>query len=166
MVIRGAFVVAIAAGAATISGAAPARAQLAVHKDITYAIARMIVEGAIEACAARGYPASAVVVDRDGETIVAMRGDGAGIHTMENARRKAYTANTFKQTSDDYAKKFAEGNKTVLQQVTLPSVIAIGGGVPIKVGNEVIGAAGLSGSPGVDAECVNAGIAKVQDQLK
>ena len=146
--------------------AAPSQAQLATHKDLTYNIARLIVEGAIADCAGRGYAASAVVVDRAGETIVAMRGDGAGPHTMENARRKAYTANSFKQLTTAYAKKYADGDKTVLQQVTLPNVIAIGGGVPIKVGNEVIGAAGLSGSPGIDEECVNGGLAKVADQLK
>jgi uncharacterized protein GlcG (DUF336 family) len=145
---------------------APARAQLATHKDLTLGIARTIVEGAIEDCAKRGYAASAVVVNRDGDTLVAMRGDGTGPHTLENARRKAYTANTFKQPTTAYAKKFADGDKTVLQQVTLPNVIAIGGGVPIKVGNEVIGAAGLSGSPGVDEECVMGGLAKVADQLK
>ena len=146
--------------------ATPSRAQLATHKDLTYAIAKTIVEGAIENCLSKGYATSAVVVDRDGETLVAMRGDNAGPHTMENARRKAYTAMTFKQPTSEYAKKFADGNKTVLQQVTLPSIIAITGGVPIKVGNEVIGAGGLSGSPGVDDVCVQAGIDKVADQLK
>ncbi len=154
----------IAAGACGF--AAPASAQLATHKDITLAIASAIVEGAIENCHSRGYAASAVVVDRDGQTIVAMRGDGTGPHTLENARRKAYTANSFKQLTTAYAKKFADKDPTVLQQVTLPNVIAIGGGVPIKVGNDVIGAAGLSGSPGVDEECVMAGMAKVADQLK
>jgi uncharacterized protein GlcG (DUF336 family) len=48
----------------------------------------------------------------------------------------------------------------------LPSIIAIDGGVPIKVGNDVIGAAGVSGSPGIDSECVNAGIEKIKDQLQ
>jgi uncharacterized protein GlcG (DUF336 family) len=145
---------------------APSRAQLATHKDLTYAIAKTIVEGAIESCLSKGYATSAVVVDRDGETIVAMRGDNTGPHTMENARRKAYTALTFKQPTSQYAKKFVANDPTVLQQVTLPNVIAITGGVPIKVGNEVIGAGGLSGSPGVDDVCVQAGIDKVADLLK
>jgi uncharacterized protein GlcG (DUF336 family) len=95
-----------------------------------------------------------------------MRGDKASIHTMENARRKAYTANTFKQPTKDYAKKLQDPTSVAHQQVTLPNVIAIPGGIPIKVGDDVIGAIGASGSPGVDDECVEAGIAKVQDQLK
>ena len=144
----------------------PAAAALIMHKDLSHEMALTVAEGAMQACLAKGYATSAVVVDRDGETLVAMRGDGAGPHTLENARRKAYTANTFKQPTADYAKKLLDPASVAHQQVTLPSVIAIDGGVPIKVGNEVIGAAGLSGSPGIDSECVNAGIEKIKDQLQ
>jgi uncharacterized protein GlcG (DUF336 family) len=146
--------------------AAPAGAQLITHKDLSYDIARTIAEGAIAACKEKGYATSAVVVDRDGETIVAMRGDKTGPHTMENARRKAYTAMTFKQTTAEYAKKWNDGNPVVRAQATLPNIIPNPGGVPIKVGDEVIGGVGVSGSPGVDEECVNAGLDKVADQLK
>ena len=118
------------------------------------------------ACAAKGYPESAVVVDRDGDTIVAMRGDEASPHTMENARRKAYTAMTFKQTTAEYAKKLQDPGSVAHQQVTLPNVIAIPGGQPIKSGNQVIGGVGASGSPGVDEDCVNVGLEKVKDQLQ
>ena len=45
-------------------------------------------------------------------------------------------------------------------------VIALAGGLPIKVGDEVIGAVGVSGSPGKDDDCAQAGIDKVADQLK
>ena len=144
----------------------PAAAALIMHKDLSHEMAMAVAEGAMQACLAKGYATSAVVVDRDGETLVAMRGDGAGPHTVENARRKAYTANTFKMPSADYAKKLLDPNSVAHQQVTLPSIIAIDGGVPIKVGNDVIGAAGLSGSPGIDSECVNAGIEKIKDQLQ
>jgi uncharacterized protein GlcG (DUF336 family) len=107
-----------------------------------------------------------VVVDRDGETVVAIRGDNAQPYTMENARRKAYTAMNFRIPSAEYAKRFADNNPVVHQQVTLPNIIAIPGGLPIKVGNEVIGGVGASGSPGVDEPCVQAGLDKVVDQLK
>jgi uncharacterized protein GlcG (DUF336 family) len=144
----------------------PAAAALIMHKDLSHEMALAVGEGAMQACLAKGYATSAVVVDRDGETLVAMRGDGAGPHTLENARRKAYTANTFKQPTADYAKKLLDPASVAHQQVTLPSIIAIDGGVPIKVGNDVIGAAGVSGSPGIDSECVNAGIEKIKDQLQ
>jgi uncharacterized protein GlcG (DUF336 family) len=155
---------AIVASALTVP--APAGAALIMHKYLSLAIAKTIVEESIAACAAKGYATSAVVVDADGETLVAMHGDGAPIHTLENARRKAYTAMTFKQTSAEYAKKLTDPNSVAHQQVTLPNVIAIPGGVPIKAGNDVIGGIGLSGSPGVDEDCVNAGLEKVKDQLQ
>jgi len=106
------------------------------------------------------------VVDRDGETIVAIRGDNAAPHTMENARRKAHTAMSFRTSTTEYAKRFADNNPVVRQQVTLPNVIAIPGGMPIKFGEEVIGGVGASGSPGVDEPCVQAGLDKVAEQLK
>ena len=103
----------------------PASAELLVHKDLSYEIAKTIAEGALAECHKRGFNTSVVVVDRAGETIVAMRYDNASPHTMENARRKAYTARSFRQTTEEYAKKLEAGNPVVKQQVTLPHVIAI-----------------------------------------
>ena len=146
--------------------AGPAHAEMLVRHDLPYAAAVTIAQAAVESCAAKGYSESAVVVDRDGETIVAIRGDNAQPYTMENARRKAYTAMNFRIPSAEYAKRYADNNMVVHQQVTLPNIIAIGGGLPIKVGNEVVGGAGASGSPGVDEPCVQAGLDKVADQLR
>jgi uncharacterized protein GlcG (DUF336 family) len=144
----------------------PASAALIMHRDLSLSVARTIAEEAVAACAAKTYAVSAVVVDRDGETIVELRGDNAAPHTMENARRKAYTAMTFRQPTVDYAKKLQDPNSVAHQQVTLPNVIAIPGGQPIKAGNEVVGGIGVSGSPGVDDECVNAGLDKVKNELQ
>ena len=144
----------------------PAGAALIMHKDLSHEMALAVAEGAMQACLAKGYATSAVVVDRDGMTIVAMRADTASPHTMENARRKAYTAMTFKQPTAEYAKKLLDPASVAHQQVTLPNIIAIPGGQPIKVGNEVVGGIGVSGSPGVDDDCVNGGLEKVKDQLQ
>ena len=84
---------------------APASAQLIERKDLSFAMAKTIAEEAIAECARRGYPTSAVVVDRGGDTMVAMRSDNAGPHTMENARRKAYTARTFRMTTAEFIKE-------------------------------------------------------------
>jgi uncharacterized protein GlcG (DUF336 family) len=157
---------AIAAAAAAGTFAAPAGAALIMHKDLPLTVAKTIAEEAVTACAAKTYAVSAVVVDRDGETIVEMRGDNAAPHTMENARRKAYTAMSFRQTTAEYAKKLQDPNSVAHQQVTLPNVIAIPGGVPIKSGDEIVGGIGVSGSPGVDEDCVNAALDKVKDQLQ
>ena len=145
--------------------ALPASAQLIQRRDLSYAIAKTIAENALEACKAKGYAVSVVVVDRGGDTMVALRNDDAGPHTMENARRKAYTARTFKMTTAEFIKEMAT-RPVRREQTTLPNVIAISGGVPIQVGKDVIGGVGVSGSPGVDEPCVRAGLDKVKDQLK
>ena len=144
--------------------AAPAGAQLLQRKELSYPIALTIAQAALDDCKNRGYATSAVVVDRGGNTVVALRADNASVHTMENARRKAYTAMTFKMTTD-FIKDMAT-RPVRREQATLPNVIAIDGGVPIKIGNDVIGGVGLSGSPGVDEQCVMAGVNKVKDQLQ
>ena len=77
-----------------------------MHHDLPYAQALTIAQGTLESCAAKGYAVSVVVVDRDGETIVAIRGDNAAPHTMENARRKAYTAMSFKVSTDGVCQAF------------------------------------------------------------
>jgi uncharacterized protein GlcG (DUF336 family) len=143
----------------------PASAQLIARKDLSYPIALTIAQAALDDCKGRGYATSVVVVDRGGNIVVALRGDNAGAHTMENARRKAYTAMTFKMTTADFIKEMAT-RPVRREQTTLPNVIAIDGGVPIKVGNDVVGGVGLSGSPGVDEQCVMAGMNKVKDQLQ
>jgi uncharacterized protein GlcG (DUF336 family) len=142
-----------------------ASGQLLQRKDLSYAIAKTIAEVAVENCRARGHPTAAVVVDRGGDTMVALRSDNAGPHTVENARRKAYNARTFGMTTEEFAKRVLT-QPVRREQTTLPSVIAIPGGVPIRVGDDIIGGVGLSGSPGLDDACVMAGLDRVKDMLK
>jgi uncharacterized protein GlcG (DUF336 family) len=109
---------------------------------------------------------STTVVGRNGEIIVQVRGDNTGPHTIENSFRKAYTARTFRAPSGTFAER-VKADPTI-GLVHLTNVIANQGALPIKVGDEVIGAAGASGAPGgeKDEACVKAGIDKVADQLK
>jgi uncharacterized protein GlcG (DUF336 family) len=145
---------------------ATADAQLLEHKDLSAAIAITIAQTAIETCKANGYAVSATVVGRNGEIIVQVRGDNTGPHTIENSMRKAYTARTFRQPSGALVDR-VKADPT-LGLIHLTNVIANQGALPIKVGDEVIGAAGASGAPGgeKDEACVKAGIDKVADQLK
>lgn len=153
--------------AASALWAPAADAQLKTEKVLSYDAAKLIASTAVETCLAKGFHVSAVVVDRDGETVALLRGDGAGPHTVENARRKAYTANSFKTDTASYAKRFADNDPLVRQQVTLPNVIAISGGLPIKAGDEIVGGAGVSGSPNNNDEpCVQAGLDKAKDLLQ
>jgi uncharacterized protein GlcG (DUF336 family) len=146
--------------------AAPASAQLLEHKDLTAAIAITIAQTTIETCKANGYAVSATVVGRSGEVIVQVRGDNTGPHTFENSFRKAYTARTFRSPSGALVDRLKAD--PTLGLIYLSNVIANQGALPIKVGDEVIGAAGASGAPGgeKDEACVKAGIDKVADQLK
>ncbi|MGA3310876.1 MAG: heme-binding protein [Xanthobacteraceae bacterium] len=146
--------------------AAPAGAQLLDHKDLTAAIAVTIAQTAIETCKANGYAVSATVVGRAGEIIAQVRGDNTSPHTMENSFRKAYTARTLRSPSAALVDRLKAD--PTLGYVHLTNIIAFAGALPIKLGDEVIGAAGASGAPGgeKDEACVKAAIDKVADQLK
>ena len=85
-----------------LSFADSASAQLLPRRDLSFSMALTIAQGAIAECQKRGFAVSVVVVDRGGDTMVALRDDNAGPHTMENARRKAYTARTFRMTTEEF----------------------------------------------------------------
>ena len=146
--------------------AAPASAQLIEHKDLSMAMALTIATTAADTCKAQGNRVSVTVVGREGQVLVVLRGDGASPHTVENSRRKAYTARTFRVPSGEIAKRVKD-NPT-LGLVHLSGVIALQGALPIKLGDDVIGAVGVSGAPGGDRDeaCAKAGLDKVADQLK
>jgi uncharacterized protein GlcG (DUF336 family) len=150
--------------ATTVSTAVVAQG-LVTQKNISLAMAQTIAQAALAQCESMGFKVSVTVVDRAGLPIVMLRGDGAGLHTAEGAERKAYTARTFSQPSADFVKRLTERPETVgSRQYT--RVLALGGGLPIKAGTEVVGAVGVSGSPGKDNVCSQAGIDKVADLLK
>jgi uncharacterized protein GlcG (DUF336 family) len=144
----------------------PASAQLLTRKDLSAATALTIAQTAIAACAANGYRVSATVVGRNGEVLVQIRGDGTGPHTMENSFKKAYTARTFRGPSAALAKRLKDD--PLLPLIHLSNVVAAAGAFPIKAGEDVLGAVGVSGAPGGDKDevCAQAGIDKVADQLK
>jgi len=141
-------------------------AQLLEHKDISAEMAVTIATTAIATCKANCYAVSSTVVGRNGEIIAQVRGDNTGPHTAENSFRKAYTARTFRVPSGDLVTRLK--NDPSLGLIHLTNVIANQGALPIKVGEQVIEAAGASGTPGgeKDEACVKAGIDKIADQLK
>lgn len=151
------------AGAAVLSSSA--QAQLANEKNLTLAMAQAIANGAMEKCVSMGYKVSVAVIDRDGLPIVALRGDGSGLHTPEGADRKAFTARTFRAPSAAFLKRMMDDPAAHASE-EYTRVLALPGGLPIKVGDDVVGAVGVSGSPGKDDVCGQAGIDKVADQLK
>ena len=144
----------------------PAQAQLLSEKSLSAAMSMTIAQTALDTCKASGYRVSVTVVGRAGEILLQIRGDGASPHTMENSFRKAYTARTFRMSSAEWTKNLA--NNPTRGPQFLTNVIALAGALPVKVGDEVIGAVGVSGAPGgeKDEVCVQAGLDKVADQLK
>jgi uncharacterized protein GlcG (DUF336 family) len=146
--------------------ASPANAQLLARKDLSLATALTIATTAIETCKTNGYAVSVTVVGRNAEVLVQLRGDNTGPHTIENSFRKAYTARTFRIPSGEMVQRVKD-NPT-LGLIHLNNVIANQGALPIKIGEETIGAVGASGAPGgeKDEACAKAGIDKVADQLK
>ncbi len=153
------------AGLACVS-AAPASAQLMTTKSLSAGMAMTMAQTAMETCKTNGYKVSVTVVGNNGEVILQVRGDGTGPHTMENSMRKAYTARTTRNASGEMAKRLKADPQ--LSLVTLPNIVAAQGALPIKVGEDVIGAIGVSGAPGgeKDEACAQAGIDKVADMLK
>jgi uncharacterized protein GlcG (DUF336 family) len=151
-----------------VFAAVPAAAQeVLTEKALSLDMAHAIAQGALEKCRADGYHVSVTVLDRNGLVKAASRDDGAGPHTIVTSRRKAFTSVTFRQPSADWAKRVLT-DPAVAGLKDTEGTIALGGGLPIKAGNEVIGAIGVSGAPGgeKDEACANAGIQKIADKLK
>jgi uncharacterized protein GlcG (DUF336 family) len=153
-----------AAIAITSLNIAPAGAQgLVTAPRISAALANEAVGAAVAACAAQGYNETAVLVDTDGVTQASLRGDNTGIHTIDSAHDKAYTAVSFKRDTIT----MTPGETDVLM-ARLPHLLRAGGGVVIKSGAVVVGAIGASGAPGYqfDDACAKAGIQKIMDRMK
>ena len=157
----------IAGAAFALAGlATSANAQLLSHKDLSLAMATTMATTAIETCKGQGYNVSVHVLGRDGEVILGLRNELAGAATMENSMKKAYTARTFRRSSGEFANG-VKGNPTA-GALFLTNIVAAQGALPIKVGDDVIGAIGVSGAPGGDKDeaCAKAGIDKVSADLK
>jgi uncharacterized protein GlcG (DUF336 family) len=157
----GAFLAAISSNAIL-----PAKAELLSIKSLSAPTALTIAQTAYESCVQQGHHVSVTVVGLEGQTLVAIRGDGASPHTFENSQRKAYTARTFRVPSGEFAQRVKDNPTS--GQTHLSGVIALQGALPIKLGDAVLGAVGVSGAPGGDKDeaCAKAGIDKVADQLK
>jgi uncharacterized protein GlcG (DUF336 family) len=143
-----------------------ANAQLLVHKDISLAMATTIARATIEACKAQGYNVSVHVIGREGQVVLGVRNENASLITFENSMKKAFTARTFSRSSGEFANG-VKGNPNA-GALFLTNITPAQGALPIKIGNETIGAVGVSGAPGgeKDEACAQVGIDKVAADLK
>jgi uncharacterized protein GlcG (DUF336 family) len=161
---RGLFAALLAAFSAT-SVAAPA--QILTERNISLNVARVIADAAREQCRRDGFDVTAAVVDRAGDLKFLARSDSSSPHNADLARRKAYTARTFRTTSLEIARRTAP-DQPLSGQRELVDIVGLGGGVPIMIGNEPIGGIGISGatSQEADEKCAQAGVAAAANMLR
>jgi len=152
--------------AAVVAGAVSVNAQLVTNKDLSLAMATTIAQTAIQTCKAQGYAVSAHVLGRNGEVLVSMRGDDTAPHTLENSFKKAYTSRAQRIPSGKFAEN-VKGNPNA-GALHLTNMMPAQGALPIMIGEDVIGAVGVSGAPGGDKDeaCAKTGIDKVAADLK
>jgi uncharacterized protein GlcG (DUF336 family) len=152
---------------ATVFAAPVSSADTLQTHRIPAALAIEAVAAAVAACAQQGYHETVTVLDADGAIIATLRGDGAGIHTLDSAYDKAYTAVSFKNDTLALAER-AKGENSIASLAKLPHVIFFGGSIVVKLHDEVIGAIGAAGAPGakLDDGCARAGLDQIKDRLK
>ena len=159
---------ALAIASTALFAAAGAQAQaVRTEHNMSLDLANRIATAAVASCLDKGYAVTTTVVDRAGTVRAVQRADNAGPHTVEASRAKAYTSASAKNTTLTMMEN-AQKNPAAATLVYLPGMLLVGGGVPVKLGNEVIGAVGIAGAPGghLDEQCGVAAIATVADLLK
>jgi uncharacterized protein GlcG (DUF336 family) len=156
-----------------VVGAAPTGAQaqgVVTTQKLSAPLANELVGESVATCAQKGYTVTAVVVDLDGVRQAMLRGNGAPIHTLDNAFYKAYSAASLtlarkEDSTKAVADRMSKNPATTVPQTPLPNVTYAVGGVTIMVGGAAIG---VSGAPGgqFDEECARAALAKIQERMK
>ena len=142
-------------------------------QKLSAALANELVGESVANCTQKGYAVTAVVVDLDGVRQAMLRGNGAAIHTLDNAYYKAYSAASLtlarkEDSTKAVADRMSKSPPTTVPQTPLPNVTYAVGGVTIMAGGTPIGALGVSGAPGgqFDEECARAALAKIHDRMK
>jgi uncharacterized protein GlcG (DUF336 family) len=159
-------VLSLAVSLTLIAGVANAQA-VRTEKNMSLDLANQIASASVAACAANGYAVAATVVDRAGTVRAVQRADNAGPHTLAASLQKAFTSVSAKNTTLAMMEG-AQKNPAAANLVYIPGYLLLGGGVPVKVGNEVIGAVGIGGAPGgnLDEQCAMVALDKVKELLK
>ena len=146
---------------------------LVTMQKLSAPLANELVGDTVATCAQKGYAVTAVVVDLDGVRQALLRGNGAPIHTLDNAFFKAYSAASLtlarkEDSTRAVAERMGKNPATTVPQTPLPNVTYAVGGVTIMIDGKAIGGIGVSGAPGglIDEECARTAIAKIQGRMK
>jgi uncharacterized protein GlcG (DUF336 family) len=141
------------------------------HYVLPMGLASEAATEAIRVCGLQGYRVSATVVDMDGMPQVAVRGDGATVHTGDSSFEKAFTVVTlgpeFNFETSGALFELVKTNPYAPRLAQLHNVMALPGAVAFHVKGAIVAALGVGGAPGGDKDevCARAGIAKVTDRL-
>ena len=140
---------------------------------LSAALANELVGDTVAICAKQGYKVWAVVVNLDGVRQALLRGDGAPIHSQDNAYYKAYSAASItlgrnENSTKEVADRMTKAAPTTVPQVPLPNVTYEQGSLVIRAGGQPIGAIGVSGAPGgqFDEACAREALAKIESRMK
>ncbi|MEV0177182.1 heme-binding protein [Streptomyces sp. NPDC050803] len=157
-----------AVSASATSTAAPAAAPAAVKSADTFTSTHLTVDAATEAAEAvldaakkENQRVSVAVVDRNGNTVVTLRGDGAGPQSYESAEKKAFTAVSWNAPTSELAKRLEQTPNLK----DIPGTLFLGGGVPVTVNDAPIAGIGVAGAPSgdLDEKFARAGVAALND---
>jgi len=135
------------------------------YKSLSPELAQEAAKAALADCRTRGYQVAVAIVDRFGTPQVMLRDRFAGVHTPPTATGKAWTAVSFRSSTNEL--NTATQTPAMQGLRNLPNVVVIGGGLMIEAGGSLLGGIGVSGAPGGDADeaCAKAGIAAIKDKL-
>ncbi len=150
----------------TCAGAASAQTTVA-PRNLSSAAAVQLAQQTVAACSADGHNVAAAVVDRSGVLLALVRADGAGPHTPNAATAKAFTSASSRNPTSGMAKAI-QSNPDAAGLAQIPGFLVLAGGVPIKAGNDTLGAIGVGGAPGghLDEACAQKALAAMKDQLQ
>lgn len=151
---------AFTAGEASVVSVGASAEDLPKESMLPLSLAGKAVQAAIEACKKDGYKVSVSVVDRAGVLRSMGRADGAGPHTVDSSRKKAYTAASLRRPTTELAELINKVPTLQALREMNDSVIMLGGGLPIEITGEVVGGIGVGGAPGahLDDACAQAGL--------
>ena len=157
---------AVLTGALIVSSPASAQEALVAYKSMSPETALELARAALADCRQRGYQVAVAVVDRFGVTQVVLRDRFAGPHTPSTAAGKAWTAVSFRTNTSDLVASTQPGTPQAGVRA-LPGAVILGGGMMVDAGGSLVGAIGVSGAPGGDADdaCAKAGIAAIREKI-
>jgi uncharacterized protein GlcG (DUF336 family) len=138
----------------------PAADELPKEVVLPMGLSSKAIQASLDACNKDGYRVSVSIVDRAGVLRAMARADGAGPHTVDSSKKKAYTAASLRRPTTELAELInkvptLQGLREVNDQMLM-----LGGGLPIEIGGEIVGGIGVGGAPGahLDDACAQAGL--------